>query len=943
MARLDHPNIIAVHDFGRTTEGHLFFVMDFINGATLHELIRSRELVPAEAVRMVEQVCDALAYAHEEGVIHRDIKPANVMVDRRGRVKVADFGLARVIERSGEEFDTTGTGVVLGTPNYMAPEQKCGLRVDHRADIYSVGVMLYEALAGQVPHGRFEPLSKRAGFDQRLDAIIDKALAQEPEDRFQSSLEMKAALESVRLSLLNAPLVIKRPGSTGVEFTASGVNAPLGKKLLLYVFGAVAALAIAAVLLAKRQPASVASDATQSRRSPQPTTAAHGSRISPEAATKEKPFVNSLGMEFVPVPGTALLMSRMETKVRDFEAYATESGYQQSGGATVMKVSPNAEWGYAIQWEVDANASWEQPGFSQSADHPVTCVSWDEARAFCEWLSRKESRQYRLPSDSEWSAAAGSSKYPWGDEWPPPRGAGNLRDAAFANSLPRSKYASSWDFERGYNDGAARTASAPSSAANLRGIHDLSGNVSEWCEDEYKENMNSAEALMTTPALRNERAGNGIPNRVVRGGAWHYNKELQLRSSYRFPTYPRERFDSRGFRCVLEVSVASYAAPASATAALETAKPPPLAKPKVTLREAVEWVLSIEGQLSIRANGLETVTQDMAVALRPSTEIIGVSFESASHTAKLRADDLQRLTAFTKLRRIYVAKLTVNDAALSFLAELPELDSIHLFHCGNVSDGLVEHLRKNTSFKKLICTNSRMEGKSLHLLPHLYQLGLGDSLVSNDALGAISKLKGLTKLTLEGSQITDAGMPELARLTELRELNVARTRVTLKGLRLLKPLSKIERFGLHSELPDYAAVAQEIANLFPKLFNVTVVGKNITAEHLSSLRAVEGLTSIEAFDSTFAPGALAGLSELPRLERFYIRTGTNVTDDLTLPLGHLTTLRELRLDDTKITDATLQHLEPLKNLTTLTVTRTKVTPDGIAAFEKSHPGCRVTR
>ncbi len=211
MARLEHPNIIAVHDFGKTSEGHFYFMMDFVNGATLHDLIQAGKVTSAGALEVVEQVCDALSYAHAEGIVHCDIKPANVMVDQRGRVKVADFGLARLLDATAPEPGAPSmTGVVLGTPDYMAPEQKCGGKVDHRADVYALGVVLYEALCGEAPQGAFDLPSQRCGVSPVIDAIVTRALSQQPEKRFQSTGEMKAAIVAARtpVKLVPTPLPV---------------------------------------------------------------------------------------------------------------------------------------------------------------------------------------------------------------------------------------------------------------------------------------------------------------------------------------------------------------------------------------------------------------------------------------------------------------------------------------------------------------------------------------------------------------------------------------------------------------------------------------------------------------------------------------------------------------------------------------------------------------
>ena len=201
MAKLSHPHIVAVHDFGKTDAGHLYFVMEFVDGANLHSMIHGPGLEPAQALSIAGQVCEALAYAHGKGVVHRDIKPANVLVDQHGQAKVSDFGIARLIEPGEQAFHTTQTGMVIGTPDYMAPEQMQGQHADHRADIYSLGVMLYEMLCGEVPRGIFAPPSQRVNCDARVDRVVIKAMQQKPELRYQSTTEMKAAVDTARAFL----------------------------------------------------------------------------------------------------------------------------------------------------------------------------------------------------------------------------------------------------------------------------------------------------------------------------------------------------------------------------------------------------------------------------------------------------------------------------------------------------------------------------------------------------------------------------------------------------------------------------------------------------------------------------------------------------------------------------------------------------------------------
>jgi predicted Ser/Thr protein kinase len=197
LARLSHPNIVAVHDVGKAGDFY-YFVMEYVEGVNLRQLLRAGQLPPQQALQIVPQICDALQYAHEEGVVHRDIKPENILLDRRGRVKIADFGLAKLLGRDTGNFTLTGSRQVMGTLYYMAPEQmERPLEVDHRADIYSLGVVFYEMLTGQLPIGRFPLPSEKVGSDGFLDRVVLHALEREPAQRYQHASEVKTDVQSV--------------------------------------------------------------------------------------------------------------------------------------------------------------------------------------------------------------------------------------------------------------------------------------------------------------------------------------------------------------------------------------------------------------------------------------------------------------------------------------------------------------------------------------------------------------------------------------------------------------------------------------------------------------------------------------------------------------------------------------------------------------------------
>lgn len=235
LARLSHPNIVAVHDFGEIASsdskdpaaperepGTLFyFIMEFVDGANLRQLMQSGQLSPELAVSIVPQICEALQYAHEEGVVHRDIKPENIMLDSRGRVKIADFGLAKLSGRTIDDWTLTGTHQVMGTPRYMAPEQLAGSRnVDHRADIYSLGVVFYEMLTGHIPVGHFAPPSQRSKVDARLDAVVLKAMASEPDLRFQTARDLQSGVQQI-----SSPSVMG-PQQTGYSDSVAADDSP---------------------------------------------------------------------------------------------------------------------------------------------------------------------------------------------------------------------------------------------------------------------------------------------------------------------------------------------------------------------------------------------------------------------------------------------------------------------------------------------------------------------------------------------------------------------------------------------------------------------------------------------------------------------------------------------------------------------------------------------
>ncbi len=247
LAKLSHPGIVTIHESGQ--EGGLYYIlMEYVDGVNLRQLLNNGRISPREAMAIVPQICDALQFAHDQGIVHRDIKPENLLLDRLGRVKVADFGIAKLVgsEDSGAlskysvEATLTDGGKAMGTPQYMAPEQTASpTEVDHRADIFALGVVFYQMLTGELPEKDLQAPSKKVRIDVRLDEVVLRALEKDPSLRFSNATEMRTGIEGIDDApkppeLPPARTPQPQPARTG-KSTTFKILAVLGVLLLLCV------------------------------------------------------------------------------------------------------------------------------------------------------------------------------------------------------------------------------------------------------------------------------------------------------------------------------------------------------------------------------------------------------------------------------------------------------------------------------------------------------------------------------------------------------------------------------------------------------------------------------------------------------------------------------------------------------------------------------------
>jgi hypothetical protein len=260
------------------------------------------------------------------------------------------------------------------------------------------------------------------------------------------------------------------------------------------------------------------------------------------AAGERRPWTNSLGMRFLPVPGTDVLLSVWETRVQDFEAFVQATGHDATQGMFSLRKDG---------WKQRGD-TWKSPGFPQGSTHPVVGVSYEDAVAFCRWLTDKEraagrlpaGREYRLPTDAEWSAAVGTTAHPWGDAWPPPRDAGN-----YAGEEAKDKdWPENFGVIEGWRDAFPRTAPVGSFAPNALGLYDLGGNVWEWCADWYRKDLNTEEVRKLWPVLDQDQINTA---RVLRGASWDDDHRAYLASGCRIRNRPGNRSDHVGFRVVV--------------------------------------------------------------------------------------------------------------------------------------------------------------------------------------------------------------------------------------------------------------------------------------------------------------------------------------------------------------------------------------------------------
>lgn len=574
--RLNHPGIVSVFEYGE--DGDLAYIaMELVEGHTLSQLVRQQTQFTTQGVsNLITQVLEALQHAHSKGVVHRDIKPSNVMLTASDEIKITDFGIARL-----ESSVLTQVGTVIGTPGYMSPEQLMGHRVDHRSDIFSCGVMLYELLTGErafsgsdtastmykIVHSELAPVSKicpavPAFFDQ----ILAKALAKNPEDRFASAKafaqaiiqndnqtvtivptgrvdDEKTVIRPSRTPSADIPLPIRQqPAKRPMSKPTNRWLYPLCASVLAFVLG-ITTLLWLSISDDSPEEKSAATDSAS------PPVRITGNQFKDCATCPDMIVVprgefiqgspdSELGREANEGPQRSvrldyfLAVGQFEVTRQQFGQFISDTNYPLSGCTTYEEGS----------WKLRNDRDWQSPGFHQDETEPVTCVSWEDAQHYTDWLTKKAGKNYRLLSASEWEyiARAGTdTSRNWGNASELACQQTNIADQTTQETYP------GWEIHD-CKDDYVYTAPVEDLKPNEFGVYATLGNVFEWVEDCWNDSYQGA------PSDGSPWTEGDCSSRSLRGGSW-YSQPKYVRSAFRNRFNADVRASTIGFRVALEL------------------------------------------------------------------------------------------------------------------------------------------------------------------------------------------------------------------------------------------------------------------------------------------------------------------------------------------------------------------------------------------------------
>ncbi len=578
MSKLKHPNIVDIYDYEEAFKTY-FIVMEVVVGRSLESLMKDSGPIQAEPAGMIiRQVLKALDCAHSNGILHRDIKPSNIMITTQGFVKVLDFGIAKII--GGENL--TQTGFMVGTPQYISPEQAQGEPVVQASDLYSVSVVLFQLLTGQPPfvsntpvgvimaHIKETPPKLRKlnpNIPAALEKFVLKGLEKKPQKRFASAQEMLSALDEILPSsasaTLETPETITKKAVMQFEPTKLLESVPgdsskaspqdtlqhhrfnlkqaifsiINSLQTIILINTQKLIAIAIIVLIAIGIGWLSISDTghtlikdsyisvMSLVSPAPAPTAVPAEPSvfaiPQSETTESGTI--LGIAFIQIPEGSFTMGE-KAGVSDLLDNSPDHQTTLDTYYISKYEITNEQYNMFIQdTGYPSPSSWSNGSFESTTNHqPVTNVTWYDANTYCIWFEKKTGlSKFRLPTEAEWErAASGSGIFPWGNKW----------NGKNSNVL-----------ESGKNT-IVNVGSFPGDQS-ASGLYDLGGNVREWIWDYYSM---SAYAIARSNNPEGPEQGE---RRVIRGGSYRLTYK-DSRVKKRDCLEPYEKADDLGFRLV---------------------------------------------------------------------------------------------------------------------------------------------------------------------------------------------------------------------------------------------------------------------------------------------------------------------------------------------------------------------------------------------------------